>query len=128
MTPLRIRSYRRLAELGQGLIALTLPFVTIQGESALRFDVRTLTLHFFGASILMDEFFVVLVALLFTTFAFLLVTVVFGRVWCGWGCPQTALVDLTGWLARAGKRGGPALLLAHAGVAFASAVGFGSSQ
>ncbi|MFL5303416.1 MAG: 4Fe-4S dicluster domain-containing protein [Anaeromyxobacteraceae bacterium] len=118
----RIRSYRRLAEVAQALIALTLPFVTIRGESALRFDVRSLTLHFFGASILMDEFFVVLVAALFGTFAFLLVTVLFGRVWCGWGCPQTALVDLTGWFARARKRGGGALWVGHAGVGLASAV------
>jgi polyferredoxin len=118
----RIRSFRRLAEVAQALIALTLPFVTIRGESALRFDVSSLTLHFFGASILMDEFFVVLVAALFATFAFLLVTVLFGRVWCGWGCPQTALVDLTGWLSRARRRGGAARWIAHAGVAVASAI------
>ena len=31
---------------------------------------------------------------------FLLVTLVFGRVWCGWACPQTTLSDVAEWLAR----------------------------
>ncbi len=31
---------------------------------------------------------------------FLLVTLAFGRAWCGWGCPQTTLVDLVEWCAR----------------------------
>ena len=31
---------------------------------------------------------------------FLLVTLVLGRVWCGWACPQTSLVDLVEGFAR----------------------------
>jgi polyferredoxin len=88
----------------------------------LRLDVPRLTLRFFGASILMDEFFVVLLAVLFLTFAFLLATVLFGRVWCGWGCPQTALLDLTAWIARARRRGRGALGLEYTGIAVVSAV------
>jgi cytochrome c oxidase accessory protein FixG len=42
-----------------------------------------------------DEAFVVLAAALFLTALFLLVTLLFGRVWCGWSCPQTLLGDLT---------------------------------
>ena len=40
-----------------------------------------------------------LFALIFVL-AFLLVTVVLGRVWCGWACPQTTLSDAAEWLAR----------------------------
>jgi len=90
----------------QAVAVLGLPFLRIRGESALRFDVPTLRLHVFGTSIWMDEFFVVLAATLFLTFLFLLVTLLFGRVWCGWGCPQTALLDLTGLVARWRRRGG----------------------
>jgi cytochrome c oxidase accessory protein FixG len=92
----------------------------VGGESALRFDVPSLKLHVFGASIWMNEFFVVLAGSLFLLFAFLLVTVLFGRLWCGWGCPQTALVDLTSFLQRARKKGGWRVPAAHTAVALAS--------
>ncbi|MFO7577450.1 MAG: 4Fe-4S dicluster domain-containing protein, partial [Pelovirga sp.] len=32
--------------------------------------------------------------------AFLLITLVSGRVWCGWACPQTTLSDSAEWVAR----------------------------
>jgi cytochrome c oxidase accessory protein FixG len=79
-------------------VALGLPFVTVGGESALRLDVPAGRLHAFGASYTIDEAFVVLAATLLATAGFLLVTLLFGRVWCGWACPQTVLGDLTAWV------------------------------
>jgi cytochrome c oxidase accessory protein FixG len=72
--------------------------VSVGGESALRLDVPAGRLHAFGASFAIDEAFVVLAAVLLATAAFLLVTLLFGRVWCGWACPQTVLGDLTAWV------------------------------
>ena len=43
----------------------------------------------------MDEFFIFLIVTLILSLLFLWVTIVFGRVWCGWGCPQVILTDLT---------------------------------
>jgi len=79
-------------------VALGLPFASVGGESALRLDVPAGRLHAFGASFAIDEAFVVLAATLLLTAAFLLVTLLFGRVWCGWACPQTVLGDLTSLL------------------------------
>jgi cytochrome c oxidase accessory protein FixG len=90
-----IGRWRRAAGAAQALLFLGLPFVRVGGESALRFDVPTLTLHAFGAALAMNEFFVLLPATIFVAFLFLAVTVAFGRVWCGWSCPQTVLADLT---------------------------------
>jgi cytochrome c oxidase accessory protein FixG len=72
----------------------------IGGESALRFDIPTLRLHFFGISIWMEEFFIVLMGVFFVTFLFLLITLLFGRIWCGWLCPQTVLDELTEFINR----------------------------
>lgn len=114
-TSRRIRSWRWVAEALQAIAVLGLPFVTVGGESALRFDVPTLRLHFFGAAVWMDELFVVLAATLAAGFLFLLVTLAFGRIWCGWACPQTVLADLTvrldAWRRRGGMRAVAALAL-----------------
>ena len=111
--------------MAQAAVFLGLPFVTLRGESALRFDVDSLKLHVLGATLWMDEFFVVLLASLAVAFVFLLVTFVWGRVWCGWSCPQTILGDLTQALAseRARKKRRPArLALAWGTVALVSVV------
>jgi cytochrome c oxidase accessory protein FixG len=93
--PVSFRAWRWLAYGAQALVVLGLPFLRIGGESALRLDIPAGKLHAFGASYAVDEAFVVLAATLFLTALFLLVTVLFGRVWCGWSCPQTVLGDLT---------------------------------
>jgi len=90
-----IQAYRRTIGAAQALLFLALPFVRVGGESALRFDVPSLTLHAIGASLAMNEFFVVLPATMVVLLGFLLVTMAWGRVWCGWSCPQTVLGDLT---------------------------------
>lgn len=76
------------------VVILTIPFITINEKSLLRFDIPTLKLYVFGRSIWIDEFFILLLALLFLSFLFILFTVLFGRFWCGWLCPQTVLNDL----------------------------------
>ena len=92
------RRWRRLAFAAQALVALGLPFARVGGESALRLDVPAGRLHAFGAAFAIDEAFVVLAATLLATAAFLLVTLLLGRVWCGWACPQTVLGELTRWV------------------------------
>jgi cytochrome c oxidase accessory protein FixG len=93
--PVSFRAWRWVATGAQAIVILGLPFLRIGGESALRLDIPAGRLHAFGASYAVDEAFVVLAASLFLTALFLLVTVLFGRVWCGWSCPQTVLGDLT---------------------------------
>lgn len=98
-----------------------LPFVIIKGESAFRFDVPSLRLHFFGATLFMDEFFIVLVAFVFLVFLSVFVTLMFGRVWCGWVCPQTVLVDYTRFLDKAVKKGALYSCLSYSAVLIISA-------
>jgi len=90
-----IQPWRRFAGIVQAVIIIGLPFLKINGESALRFDIPTLRLHFFGSNIWMEEFFIVLIGIIFLTFLFIFITLMFGRIWCGWLCPQTVIIDLT---------------------------------
>jgi cytochrome c oxidase accessory protein FixG len=122
MTSRGFGSWRRIAGVVQGALWLGLPFARVGGESALRFDVPTLRLHLFGASLAMDEMFLVLLATLFVSFLFILATLLAGRAWCGWACPQTVLGDLTARLDRWRLRGGARGAAAWALLALASAV------
>lgn len=88
----------------QAVLIIGLPFIKINGESALRFDVPSLKFHFFGLTLWMDELFLVLAAVIFLSLLFILVTMLFGRIWCGWVCPQTVIDRFTLFIERA-KRG-----------------------
>ena len=89
------RRYRRVVEILQAVIIISLPFVKIKGQSALRFDIPSLRLYFFGTVIWIKEFYLVLLLIIFFIFLIIFVTAVFGRIWCGWLCPQTVLLDLS---------------------------------
>jgi len=88
------KRYRRTVELLQALLITGLPFLKINGESALRFDIGELKLHVFGTVIRIGEFYLLLAAILFFLLLITFVTAIFGRVWCGWLCPQTVLLDM----------------------------------
>lgn len=117
-SPVIIQRYRCGVHALQLLLFVGLPFVRVGGESALRFDVPTLRLHVFGAALFINELFLVLAAALGLAFLLIWVTVVYGRIWCGWLCPQTLLTDLTTRHDRAGfpARPGPATHLLAAAV------------
>jgi polyferredoxin len=113
MTKIRkLHPWRRTVEIGQGVILLGLPFLKIKGESALRFDVPSLQLHLFGLTLWMEEFFIVLIALIFLALLIILITLLFGRIWCGWLCPQTVIADFTSFVDKAKGKGLPAKLIA----------------
>ncbi|UCD34159.1 MAG: 4Fe-4S binding protein [Nitrospiraceae bacterium] len=102
--------WRRLVRALEAVCIAGLPFLRVKGESALRLDIPTLRLHFFGASLWMEEFFILMVGLIFITFLFVFITVMFGRLWCGWLCPQTVLSDMTDSFERAAGSGVPAII------------------
>ncbi len=79
----------------QAAVMIVLPFLRVRGESALRFDIPTLKLYFFGSVVWISEaYFFLLVFLLFAV-GVMLFTVLYGRIWCGWMCPQTVLSDFS---------------------------------
>ncbi|MBI5189170.1 MAG: 4Fe-4S binding protein [Nitrospirae bacterium] len=89
-----IQRWRKAAVAVQAALVVGLPFVRLGGESALRFDVPTFRLFFFGATLAAGEYFILLVGSLLFLLGVITVTLVFGRVWCGWLCPQTALMEI----------------------------------
>ena len=97
---LRIGPWRRTFQWCSTLALLAIPFVRIDGISLLRLDIPTLSLQLFGTTLHIEELYLFLLLVFCLLLAFLLITLVFGRAWCGWGCPQTTLSDLGEGLAR----------------------------
>lgn len=90
---------RRLFQWLTSLLLLLLPWLKIDGKSLLRIDIPGQSLYLFGQLLRIQELYLVLLAALIFVLGFLLVTIVLGRVWCGWLCPQTTLTDLAEWAA-----------------------------
>jgi polyferredoxin len=100
------KKYRTAVEILQAVLLSGLPFLSINGHSALRFDIGELKLYFFGTAIWIREFYLILAATLFFLLLITFVTSIFGRIWCGWLCPQTVLLDLSNIIAkRFGRKG-----------------------
>lgn len=92
--------WRRTFQWISSLLILLLPWLQPGGVSLLRIDVPTLSLHLFGQVLRIEELFLFLLFCLAFGIGFLLITLISGRVWCGWACPQTTLTDLAEWFAR----------------------------
>ena len=82
------------------LLIIGVPFLRSGGESLLRLDFGSLTLLAFGRAFPITDLSLFLLLCIALVLLFLLVTLAFGRAWCGWACPQTTLVDLVEWSAR----------------------------
>lgn len=81
---------------GYSLIALftVIPYIRLNGKPLILLDVPRREFTLFGATFLPTD---TLLLSLFMIGIFLLVfflTALLGRVWCGWGCPQTVYLEL----------------------------------
>ncbi|MFO0963632.1 MAG: cytochrome c oxidase accessory protein CcoG [Phycisphaerales bacterium] len=97
MTPREARGRLWKARLivAWSLIAVftAIPWLRIDGKPPIFLDVMTRQFTFFGTTFRPTE--TLLMALLFLAIfvTIFLLTALFGRVWCGWGCPQTVYLE-----------------------------------
>lgn len=72
---------------------LVLPWINIKGKPALQMDLFNREFTFLGGTIHGVEPFLIFLALISVLFFIAFMTSVFGRVWCGWACPQTVFIQ-----------------------------------
>lgn len=89
----RFQRYRQLSFLLLQLFLFVTPWLTLNGHQLVRFDLPHRQ-FFIGPALFSahDTIFVLLV-LLFLSFLLFFVTSLFGRVWCGYACPQTVFLE-----------------------------------
>lgn len=66
-----------------------LPWISIDGRQAVWFDLPARKFHIFGITFWPQDFMFLAWLLIICAFALFTVTVLVGRVWCGFTCPQT---------------------------------------
>lgn len=71
-----------------------LPFVKVNGESFMLIDVFDRNFIIFGIHLWPQDFHIVALSMISLVVFIVLFTVVFGRVWCGWACPQTIFMEM----------------------------------
>ena len=81
--------------LGWALIVLfvMLPVVHIGGKPAVFLDFIHREFTFFGFTFFPTDTFLLLLLLISAFLSIVIFTALFGRVWCGWGCPQTVYLE-----------------------------------
>ncbi len=76
------------------VVFFTIPFIKVQGEPLLMFNILERKFIIFGLIFWPQDFFIFGIAMLAFIVFVILFTVVFGRVFCGWACPQTIFMEM----------------------------------
>jgi len=70
------------------------PFFQINGMPMFLFNVFERKFILFGMAFWPQDFFILVLAMITFVVFIILFTVIYGRVWCGWACPQTIFMEL----------------------------------
>lgn len=93
------KSKRRLVQIISTILIVGLPFFNI-----MRLDVPTLRFYFFNTALWVDEFYLLFLVVMLILWIIVIFAMLYGRVWCGWMCPQTVLDELYYWFEKKTKR------------------------
>ena len=94
-TPSKGRYWRWRKWVGWALIVffVGLPWIQINGKPAVLLDFIHREFALFGVTFYPTDTFLLLLLAISVGLAVLLFTALLGRVWCGWGCPQTVYLE-----------------------------------
>ena len=76
------------------ILFFTLPFIKVEGEPIFLFNVLERKFIFFSKIFWPQDFFIFAIGFLTFIVFVILFTVGFGRIWCGWACPQTIFMEM----------------------------------
>jgi len=86
--------YRTLVSWILLIFLMVSPFVKIKGNQFFLLNIFERKFHIFGFPFWPQDFHLVVVSILIGIVFIILFTVVFGRIFCGWICPQTIFMEM----------------------------------
>lgn len=73
-------------------------WLTLDGQPLIHFDLPAREFHLYGATFYPKDFFLLSGMLIISAFGLFFITTLFGRVWCGYTCPQTVWTFIFMWI------------------------------
>lgn len=89
----KFTNYRMVVSILLLTILVSGPFIKIGGAPLLLFNVLERKFIIFGQTFWPQDFFLAVIGMITTVVFIILFTVVFGRIFCGWICPQTIFME-----------------------------------
>ena len=90
----KLYNYRQVFGYALLLFFLLAPFLKIKGNPMLMFNMIDRKFSIFGSLFYPQDLYLFVFGSLILLVGIVLFTAVFGRVWCGWACPQTIFLEL----------------------------------
>ena len=90
----RLYKYRQWVSYFLLAILFTAPFLKINGNQFLMFNVLERRFNIFGTIFWPQDFYLFVLMMLIGVVFVVLFTVAFGRIFCGWICPQTIFMEM----------------------------------
>jgi cytochrome c oxidase accessory protein FixG len=82
------------------LLFYGLPWLSWNGRQAVLFDLGARKFYIFGIVLWPQDFIYLAALLIISAYSLFLFTAIFGRVWCGFTCPQTVYTEIFMWIER----------------------------
>ncbi|KZZ22441.1 cytochrome c oxidase accessory protein CcoG, partial [Oleiphilus sp. HI0081] len=73
-------------------------WISINGQQLVHFDLPARKFHIYGMTFWPQEFVLLALLLIICAYGLFFVTTLFGRVWCGYTCPQTSWTFIFMWI------------------------------
>ncbi len=90
----KLYNKRTVLSLAYLVIFFVLPFIKVSGEPFFLIDIPDRKFILFGAIFWPQDTFLFVIGMLTFVVFIVLFTVIFGRVFCGWACPQTIFMEM----------------------------------
>lgn len=89
----RFAARRRAVAYGLILLFTLIPYLRMNGKPLMLLDLSSRRFTFFGYTFLPTDTLLLALLLVGVFVSIFLLTALFGRVWCGWACPQTVYME-----------------------------------
>ncbi len=90
----RYYNYRTILSIVLLIAFVVGPFIKVNGEQFMLFNILERKFHIFGRPFFPQDFYLLALAAVLSLVFLVLFTVVYGRIFCGWLCPQTIFMEM----------------------------------
>ncbi|MFD0940237.1 cytochrome c oxidase accessory protein CcoG [Pedobacter boryungensis] len=90
----KLYAYRKWFSYFLLICLFSFPFVKLRGEQLVLLNFLERKFVFFGVIFTPQDFYLFALAMLIFIIFVVCFTVIFGRLWCGWACPQTIFMEM----------------------------------